>query len=482
MRKDIKPIYIQGLDCIDNTIISICSYLFGNCQNLFWDALQFKYHNDYCIGKGLDWDDRKIVKNAEKLYGMYFQSNKISNVEGKQRLIENFFVKKDAMILAVRTNICSWQESYGSSNYTIHYVMIIDIVKNGIICNDCMPKKEDVFLSWEQLRYGLEGLITISIKDKRSKFVSLNDIYKTVRKQLKIRDVEKMKKRISKDLDIQREFGIENKIRKIALYNLFLKVTGGHIQFSQYLDSCLNEKELSEEVLKTAVLWEELKLMTVKIHMKYSQGQYISDKQIEEYRLWYKNKLETIILNEKQFVETLRNILNTKQYIRQANMMQIENVELVYNESSHFLNNEFDVEIEKLLKIIKHSQSIKTEKNHFNCIFCDGQEIRVNKMIKGIVLIGYATYGTQFDFIKIRTDYNKIIEISLAFSDWTEEKLIQEKVLWESDFKTKTEKNVNYIGKLVEKRIELGKINCQSIILPQNKYIHIFKFGIIIEK
>ena len=163
-------------------------------------------------------------------------------------------------------------------------------------------------------------------------------------------------------------------------------------------------------------------------------------------------------------------------------MMQIENVELVYNESSHFLNNEFDVEIEKLLKIIKHSQSIKTEKNHFNCIFCDGQEIRVNKMIKGIVLIGYATYGTQFDFIKIRTDYNKIIEISLAFSDWTEEKLIQEKVLWESEFKTKTEKNVNYIGKLVEKRLELGKINCQSIILPQNKYIHIFKFGIIIEK
>lgn len=56
-------------------------------------------------------------------------------------------------------------------------------------------------------------------------------------------------------------------------------------------------------------------------------------------------------------------------------------------------------------------------------------------------MVGYATYGTQFETLEIQST-NKSFGVSMVFSDWTEEPLLEEKVIWKGEFIAKKRRKI----------------------------------------
>lgn len=69
---NIVPIYMDGLDCVDNTALTICNHLRGEYVNAFWNSWNINYKPDFVIGRGLVASSERIQKNVRNQYGIDF--------------------------------------------------------------------------------------------------------------------------------------------------------------------------------------------------------------------------------------------------------------------------------------------------------------------------------------------------------------------------------------------------------------------------
>lgn len=147
-----------------------------------------------------------------------------------------------------------------------------------------------------------------------------------------------------------------------------------------------------------------------------------------------------------------------------ANDFQEEGVQemfldLPYNEYTHMFHPE-DFYVDKVLEYGKIWETEKCRFNlkkinseEYNCLKCGSQVLPVDKKIKSIYLLLYATFGSQFTELEIGCEDN-VVRKKIAVSDWVERPLSRENVVLQAAFKNKTPGGLNHTGKFVYTRVE----------------------------
>ncbi len=496
LTSEITPVNMEGLDCIDNTVLTICNYFRGEYEKVFWDSWSIRYRPDYVIGRGLKVCPERIQDNVRKIYGIDFtpQGN-LGKEEIEQKISQ--CIQEDQLIVAgIKTNSIPWQKSYNQNDYRVHFLIFTGMGEEGIWCVDTMPSKSDVMIQWSDVRRGLLSLIRVRVKSMEDlKSPQIKKVYKNAKFKVHYKDIESLRKKIRGDFDVQREFGDQKNIWRIPLYNLFYIILGRHIQFERYLTKECGMKYalLADKIRDLIVEWEALKILTVKMHREYTTSRLTSSK-VRNYQDIYVENLEKMqrmeISAKKCFEKTCREQESNGNAGDSSQEDRVQGIflDLPYNEYTHMLHPE-DFYVDKVLE---YGRTWQTEEcgfhlkevgpDEFNCLKCEGQVLPVDKKIKSIHLLLYATYGSQLAELEIGYD-DEVVSEKIAVSDWVERPLSRERVIWQAAFKNKTPGGLNHTGKIVFTKIERSSHSkCSYVKLPDCKDIHILAVTVLTVK
>lgn len=490
-KAEVSPIYFDGLDCVDNTILTVCNFIRGEYKNALWNSWNLLFIKKFLSDRNAPLAENLISENVKKFHGLEFRP--VSCTKQKLKLLKEYFEADELVIIGIKTNHCPWQKSYGKSEYNLHYLIVTKIEEKGIFCTDSMPQKMGELIEWEDVEKGIFSIIRLydkwNGKEETANSISLKELHRSVKKNVKANQIVKLSKTIKRDFEVCLGLNQRKEVWKLPLYNLFNMGMGIHIQFLTFLtQSGFQEcEELKSRMRILGAEWEKLKILVVKLHREYLSNKLNKEK-LENYQSFCLERLAVIVQQENETRDYFLQVCELKMQNPsgvcipplKSEMTEKDNViRLEYNEVSHMVFAE-----EYLIKnpicfgqnwstAIAEFYMPEIEVQKFNCLYCDRQVFSVNKKIRQIFLLQYATYGTQFEEIGLNFG-GKIYSYTLGASDWTEDALTEEVVVWKSDFIEKS--GVIQSGKLVVKSITVDYQNdiCQNIILPRCKDLHIF--------
>lgn len=490
--KEITPVFIEGLDCVDNTVLTVCNCLCGEYEKAFWDSWDIRYRPDYIAGRGLRIVQGRIQENVRKLYGIEFVPQGAFDRGDCRGLIERYMSEDGLLVVGIKTNAFPWAKAYNQDVQGVHFLLFTKSSDSGIVCIDTMPARQDALLGWEDARRGVVSLIRIRDLRKQNE-IKMSRVWKHVRKNVQSKSVRLLRKKLNTDFQVQREFGEQRNIWRIPLYNLFLTVMGGHAQFESYLRRTAFAKDtyLLTQLRALTIEWEALKVLTVKMHREYFSAK-LSMEKCAKYKELYVEKLARIADMEEKAIYSFRksyeNIKSAKNDFGTSDGEEKagENIFLAlpYNEKTHMVDPE-DFFVDDVIpygivweKELLEFRLPEVERQKDNCMFCDGQVLKIGERVHEISFLIYATYGAQFEQLEVGYE-GGIEKKEFSVSDWTEEPLHHERVMWSAGFKGKTPEKEDYTGKIaaIQLRLSPEKI-CEYIKLPQCKEIHIFAITI----
>ncbi|MCH5266503.1 MAG: hypothetical protein J1F02_11425 [Lachnospiraceae bacterium] len=229
---EVIPICFDGLDCVDNTILTVCNAVRGEYLQTFWNAWNLKFIQAFIHDRRTALSGSFISDNVKEIYGLVFQP--VEHAGARTGLLKKYFSEDGLVIMGIKTNCCPWQVSYKSSTYNLHYVIVSEVVEKGVLCVDTMPQKQGELITWEDVEEGIFSVIRVCDKGKETdsaKSVSLKKVYKNVRRNVRTGLISKLITALEKDFYLYLELERNEAVWKVPLYCLFNMASGSHIQF-----------------------------------------------------------------------------------------------------------------------------------------------------------------------------------------------------------------------------------------------------------
>lgn len=507
MKNKIEPIVVEGLNCIENTMLTVCNYLCGEYKKTFWNSWNVKYQKSYFSRKGFVVPKTRIENNLEKFYGIRFIP--LDNVDKSEltSVLKRQLDKNGLAVIGIKTNCCPWQKSYRKREYSIHFLVATKLLQEGVQCVDTMPKKQDGFIDWEDILSGVSDVIQVERKSILGKSEDTENIqkdfftkvlWKFIRKNVKPQTIKNL------ILDIQNKYELlyflekEHDIWRVPIYRQFFLMAGVHNQFEQFLLEYRKSYESTEFIAVFHSIiqeWEFLKLLIIKLHRDYRKRELTNEK-LDETLEACKTFLLDITKKEEKAVRLFCQVGNMYDSFDKDTLIAIDRivfeeqyVSLLYNEISHMVETEefgvsacvplgSTVKAKTLSYLFPPKQS---RRGILNSLYCSRQRIEINTRLAKVGFIGYATYGKQFEYLTVEYEGNQTEKYGFALSDWMEEPLLNEEVIWTAQFKNKSPVGYDHKGKIVSVVIDLDMTKkCESIILPEQKEMHIFGMTIAV--
>lgn len=135
----------QGVHCQFSSLANVVNYYNPNIKssNLFFNGGYFKTH--YRFEEGQCLSDIRLTNEFGKIYKKFFLKNQIKNQIIEYQENENEFrnyIKNEVdnfrpVLVAVMTNYLNYSSSYQTGYTNKHFIVILDVTKNGYIISDC---------------------------------------------------------------------------------------------------------------------------------------------------------------------------------------------------------------------------------------------------------------------------------------------------------------------------------------------------------
>ena len=134
----------QGVHCQFSSLANVVNYYNPNIKssNLFFNGGYFKTHYRFEEGQGLS--DIRLTNEFGKIYKKFFLKNQIKNqiIEYQENEDEfRNYIKNEVdsfrpVLVAVMTNYLNYSSSYQTGYTNKHFIVILDVTKNGYIISD----------------------------------------------------------------------------------------------------------------------------------------------------------------------------------------------------------------------------------------------------------------------------------------------------------------------------------------------------------
>ena len=135
----------QGVHSQFSSLANVVNYYNPNIKssNLFFNGGYFKTHYRFEEGQGLS--DIRLTNEFGKIYKKFFLKNQIKNqiIEYQENEDEfRNYIKNEVdsfrpVLVAVMTNYLNYSSSYQTGYTNKHFIVILDVTKNGYIISDC---------------------------------------------------------------------------------------------------------------------------------------------------------------------------------------------------------------------------------------------------------------------------------------------------------------------------------------------------------
>ena len=479
---NLKPITVEGLDCLLNSHLTLLQHDLGEYQYAFWDTWVFCYDqsSENSFGEAINIPMRFYHENIKHYYSADVEKISIEPWGDFKSTALGLLEEDVPIIVSIDTYYCNWYENFKKS-HSEHTFIITNYKNDFWDVLDTMPPRAGLKIAEDDLRQGIFETHKVKFSKRKERKSLMQFLEHTIERKKKQFEQENLE-RFVKDFD---EVNLEDEI----IYNKYVwsvpilrnvrRIYDSRKQFLEYVDYLKTEKDgnlvsfINEKFTPIIVDWAVIMNVLYKMQISHRINQKDKIRRILKY----------VAQKEKEFFEEMEKVISCPEllaWVGAEKNTEFVQLSLDYDSHSHFFQTRDFVRKTKLEggKIwIKEGVRFKFPEvgdEKYNCICCRGQTIVLPKgKIEAIHLIGYATWGNQVASYQI-IDEEENIEGEIMFSDWCIKPQFGEKILWEGQF-IQNETKINYIGRIFDVKIPLaGRTTVNHLKLPNCKEIILF--------
>lgn len=482
----IRPFAIEGLDCLENSLLTIIKWKYNEFEQGFVDSFYFSYKQE-CgkrMGESLSVPTDNVINNFKKYYGL-----SIGNIDfdksDPEKVIRNEIEAGNPVMISMDTFFCNWYENYKKS-HSVHVFIITGKIERGWSVIDTMPLRFNIQISEEDLKSGLRWIRKVNWGKRTEAFPSIYEVIsKVLERKCKRNELQQIEMFI-KDFsgsDIESEIDENCDVWSIPLLNNMRRVYGSYNQLLLLLNYMKkSEKSIGDyyiDIVKPIVSEWGI-IINLMYKMKMNQ-KYVEMRPRIICRLKKVYELEKLMLKQIELEG------NRQRHGADKRTCRYENISFPFNNESHFFQ-EKDYTLESEFRIGERWEAETVifdfpmfGANELNSISCDGQHIEIgHSNVLKIHFIGYAKWGNQMENVTI--EYSESSEEKeLAITDWCYEPRFGENVIWEGDF-AQIHGTEIYKGKIFDVGIPVQDTWIRQLILPKCSKIVLFAIVLEIEE
>lgn len=193
MNINLKPLYYDGLNCVENSFISITAWLKLNYQLAFMQSWDFGFktgeaHKNDLFSSRITLNPIDYRMLIDKYCAIQFTYNTITDPNETLKIITNEFNNGRPVIIFIESFWCPWKDEYQKA-HTDHFCLALGINDNGDIhCVDCSPLNYGCVLPLNEFLRGGGDCITFIVSDDIPKAMEfekvigelVKDLYKPI--------------------------------------------------------------------------------------------------------------------------------------------------------------------------------------------------------------------------------------------------------------------------------------------------------------
>lgn len=478
----LKPVTVEGLDCLVNSHLTLLQHDFGEYQYAFWDTWIFCYDqsSQYSFGEAINIPMRIYHENIKHYYSADIEKISIEPWGDFKSTALGLLEEDVPIIVSVDTYYCNWYENFRKSHS--EHTFIITSYKNDFWdVLDTVPPRAGLKMAEDDLRQGIFGAHKVKFSKRNERKSLMQFLEHTLERKKKKFEQENLEQFV-KDFDevhLEDEIIYNKYVWSVPILRNVRRIYYSRKQFLEYVDYLKTEKDsslvsfINENFTPIIVNWAVIMNVLYKMQISHRINQ--KDK--------IRNILDEVAQKENEFFKKITKVISCPElladYGTQKNTEFIQ-LSLEYNGYSHFFETKDFVrktELEEGKLWVKEGVRFnfpKISNGRYNCMHCKGQTIELPRgKIETIHLIGYATWGNQIASYQI-IDEEENIEGELMFSDWCVKPQFAEKVLWKGQFNQKGTK-INYVGRIFDVKIPLaGRKTASYLKLPDCEEVVLF--------
>lgn len=494
MNVNILPLKIIGLNCRENSILSLVNWYAGSYTLSLIGSYGVTYMkpilND-TIGDKIHSDKCNIITNSLKYYGIAINTVKKVDSNTVLKVLTNKLQKGIPLIISIDAYNCPWEPDY-KSRHSSHWCTVIGTDQNNnFICMDSLPLISETLLPYSDFINGCSGYIDFILSNTNKETINIkqlllehtmNDKYTNQLKEF-ANDLSKCNK-------IEAEFDRYQYLWDIPLLNNITDIYGRRNQIYNLLLS-LNDKSIYantaiNQFKKIVDKWAIIRGLSYKIAMQKSKKANI--KKLSEMitdAADLENSINNILIelanNSKTSTDNLE--FNTNQSIayKYLDINKYFNNKAFGNNASftqtgqYFLTDRLPADNIWNIDDMKFSFPILNDSG-FDNISCLGQKITLPDFkFTSIDLLGCSEWGDFSSTILLHHHDNSEELLEIGFTDWCSDPIYQESIAWYGNFKEKSNCKTVMVGRLFAKSYSVKYDNTiDYIIIPNCKNMHIF--------
>ena len=491
--KDMEPIYSPGLDCFENSVLTITNWEYGEYHKAFMHSWGFAYNKDISpmIGKRLMANNHDICEDIRYRYGIVMNQYKENDVEKVIDKIHHELLHNRAVIVSAEEYYCHWTYNYKKSHHNHFYLIHGQTENKDFICLDTQPQKKDIIVTKRQFKENFKHIYTYEIHPAH---LEHRFLYEIIRDCIMNNSVNKYRLQVE-DMDqfindfIYIDYDSElmyDAIWYSPIFSEISRIYGGRVQFTEFLkDYQLNEDvyEYIKQLEKITYEWSIIRSLILKMQHNKDDSVSIHHTLIRRIRLatQLEKKLFSIILEHLQ-----TNRLQQGGCYIPPESLDTEVEEFYYVDLNPYFNRKglyFDKESFKfendlstgVIWNIDNMSFDFSHRGHLDNMVCLNQTIPINKKAYSrFMLLGYGEWGNQIEELKIVYEDGSYATVEFMFSDWWKNPELDETIAWQSDGQSLID-GESYNGKIFAKSYQLpdSEKNIVEVVFPDCERIHI---------
>lgn len=493
---DIKPVFITGFNCMENSLSSILKWKLIDCEKSYIGSWKFKIirgGNEKLLGNRIYTETLKETAEKYKKYcGVDYKIYDKESVKNPFDLIKCEISKGMPLLIITDIYYCPWSEFY-HKGHNEHFLTVVEIDDECVFSIDSAPLEQNGVVKKEEFLKGLKSLITLKIDGANSEISDLKTVLREIINETgsdMFNDLRYFADCIE-GIDLKAETEGFLDIWNIPLFSNILSIYGSRYKIKEYIKYL--QRFFDEDILKylhaqfkeILLDWALIKALLCKIIVA-KDGSLLSN---------FFEKIRAVAQKEEDAASAIHDYLNKKFELKEKTTEKpLQSKNYTFADIRKYFNNKgFEGKNASLsrsgqyfLKKGLPKESIwnvdgakykfpDLENSEYDNISCKGQKIYCTGVYSRMMILYCSEWGSYIENIVVNYKGGLHEKLDFAASDWYKEPEFQETIAWSGEATSKSQKTSD-ICNIYTRSLEFNKSRkeIESITLPNCENIHIF--------
>ena len=282
MNIPIKPLFIDGLNCIEVLVVSYLHYMQKEINLIFADSWGFAFtpygssENEIIFAESIQTRYTSFYTAVEKLFGITAVFNHHMEYDEIINTLKTNLAESKPLGLKIDSYYCNWHDRY-MQTHGEHFCLAVGYDDNRIACVDPgFAADGTVWLPCDECQKGATGCFWF-VDSGKELCIQYREFFKQAAELLLLlkpfKHIRLCAKAMERYFCYQKECGtiLDNPWWN-KLFRIFLQISGGRKQFLRFLDDMSGKKlQFSDEHKKTVKViidkWEIMRSLLVKYNV-----------------------------------------------------------------------------------------------------------------------------------------------------------------------------------------------------------------------